>query len=297
MSVDGTEAKNPIDPEQLVQLMETADRLVVRESPEEESSILFESNNRADLEALARCLGIEIPEEGIHCMCSGSPAIYLYRDEEELVELTNHHGFSLRCSLWDSDAIIANTEKWLSWFDVHGMDGPRREVEALQVQEAEQHRNWEKWAGAMPACISEVWNGMIEQCGGTDFSILRNALEAALPAKEDQIRSLFGWYGSGAGPWSGFPSYENTAGELLLGYEISELIGAFDIASATPEMTEGAARLFGGFEFFRRHPEGIHLVPREIKAVFWAFVKDTPDEDKLGRAQRAFAEAAEQDLQ
>lgn len=278
------------DPEKLAELIKTADRLVVKESPIGDSALLFESPDQSDIEALARCLVVQIPEEGVHCMCDGAPAILLYRGDEQVLELTNHHGASVRCSLWDSDVIVANPEKWISWFDVRGMNGPRRELEALQIQEAELQRSWRKWASAMPAGISEAWNPMIEAQGTIDLATLQNALNASIPAHADQVRALFVWNGSGAGPWSGFPSYEEAAEQLLLGYEIPELISAVDPQTATPELIEGAARLFAGFGFFQRHPNGARQLPAELKLAFWNHTKNASDQDKRGRAQRAFAE-------
>jgi hypothetical protein len=39
--------------------------------------------------------------------------------------------------------------------------------------------------------------------------LLSDALRGALPALEGQALALFGWFGSGTGPWNGYPSYES----------------------------------------------------------------------------------------
>jgi len=54
------------------------------------------------------------------------------KDEKLLAQITNHHGKSVRCSLWGSDAVIADAEKWLKWFDDRKIDGPRIEVEEMR---------------------------------------------------------------------------------------------------------------------------------------------------------------------
>lgn len=121
--------EKPVKPKQLYQLIEGADRLIVKDSPLQDAKVLFESTDRKDLDALKRSLVIEKPKEWFYCMCIGTPAIYLYRGDKELGLLTNHHGISVRLSLWSSDAPVMDTEKWLVWFDERSIPGPRKEVE------------------------------------------------------------------------------------------------------------------------------------------------------------------------
>jgi len=156
MRAEETKPERLVNPEKLIQLIAEADRLVVKESPMADSRILYESRNRTDLDALNKSLAVEIPEEWFHCMCIGTTAIYIYKGDEEIAHVTNHHGVSIRCSLWDSDATIVDTERWLSWFDERGIDEPRKEVEELRVQQAESQRNWKKWISAMPEGIQSA---------------------------------------------------------------------------------------------------------------------------------------------
>jgi len=96
--------------------IDKADRLVVRHHPGPDA-ILFESSDRADFEELKETLAlVEFPATGFeHCLCTGNEAIHLYRKGEETVQLTNHHGTSVRCSLWGSDARIVDRNRWLAW--------------------------------------------------------------------------------------------------------------------------------------------------------------------------------------
>ena len=288
MRAEDTQPERPVDPEKLTQLIEKADRLIVKESPLADSKILFESKNKADLDALKQSLTVECPREWFHCMCIGAPAINIYSGNEEVVQLTNHHGFSFRCSLWDSDARIIDTEKWLSWFDERGIGEPRKEVEEMHLREAESQRDWKRWTSATPKGLQPVWEGSLGQFGNVDTMPLRDALNKSIPEKEEQIRALLTWFGSGAGPWSGFPSYESATEELLLDYKVAEIVDALDISKLTPEQTEGAARLFGGWSFSQKHRKGIKSVPRDLKKALWNHVKHTKDKDKLGRAKFAF---------
>ena len=138
-----------IDPKALKALIETADRLVVTVAPTEEweparrSSPLYTTDNKADIEALAEALEVENPKKGVRCGCVGSPAIYLYKGENEIAVITNHHGKSIRYRPWWSDAPIADTEKWLTWFDQRGISGPRREFMEnwMRQEENKKERN------------------------------------------------------------------------------------------------------------------------------------------------------------
>jgi hypothetical protein len=123
-----------------------------------------------------------------------------------------------------------------------------------------------------------------------DITPLRAALEREVPNETSHILALLRWFGSGAGPWSGFPHYESAAEDLLLGYPTAKIVEAIQSTSLGPAQAEGAARLFGGWEFQEQRPGGLEEVPETLKKVLWNHVKDTKDTDKLSRAARAFAE-------
>lgn len=288
MKTEDTKPERPVDPAMLSQLIEKAVRVIVRESPWVDSKILFESKNRTDLDALEQCLLIEKPEEFFHCRCDGTPALFIYSSDGDVVLVTNHHGLSIRCSLWDSNAEIIDIEKWLSWFDERGIDEPRKEVDASRALKARHKRDREKWMSAMPGGLQPVWEGSLGQFGTVDTTQLRNALNRSIPEKEEQIKALLSWFGSGAGPWSGYPSYESAAEELLLDYEIAEIVDVLQISKLTSEQTEGAARLFSGWNLSGKHPDGIKSVTDDLRKILLHHVKNTEDKDKLERIKRAF---------
>src|SRR4030095_4031431 len=128
-------------------------RVVVKQSPISGAKILFESTDQKDVDDLHKSLIVEVPSDWFHCMCIGSPAVYLYERSGDGVQLTNHHGLSIRCSLWTSDARVSDTEKWLSWFDRRGIPGPRQEVAARRAREEASARDWAKWLAAMPKAV------------------------------------------------------------------------------------------------------------------------------------------------
>lgn len=107
-------------PHKLHRAIDEADRLIVRHHVPD-GSVLFESGDRSDFDKLKESLAVvEFPVTGFeHCMCLGEEAIHLYRVGKQTVQLTNHHGTSVRCNLWGSDARIVHQEKWLAWLTQH----------------------------------------------------------------------------------------------------------------------------------------------------------------------------------
>ena len=51
-----------------------------------------------------------------------------------------------------------------------------------------------------------------------------------------RVRALYTWFGAGKGGWSGCPSYEGAAEQLLLAYPVEVLLAALD-ASTWPLRT------------------------------------------------------------
>jgi hypothetical protein len=117
---------------------------------------------------------------------------------------------------------------------------------------------------------------------------LRAPLAKGIPNLHERIRALLTWFGSGAGPWSGFPGYEEVAEDLLLDYSTSDILAAMDEAPLTEAQTEGAARLFGGWTFSQKRPEDRKKLPANWKQTLLAHSLKSTNDDKRGRAERAF---------
>jgi hypothetical protein len=101
---------------------------------------------------------------------------------------------------------------------------------------------------------------------------------------------LLNWFGSGEGPWSGFPSYESTAEELLLLHKTDAILQAIRNTKLTEEQVEGTARLFGGWDFSKQRPNDLSLLPQDLKKRLLEHSLKSGDEDKKDRATRAFGE-------
>jgi hypothetical protein len=121
-----------------------------------------------------------------------------------------------------------------------------------------------------------------------DVEAAEALLEAAVPDPVARVRALYEWFGSGKGPWSGYPSYEGAAEQLLLSYPIEVLLAALDASTDNPTALYGAARLFGGWAFGQtrradRKRCAEPLRQRMLDAVIWH-----GNEDNLGRFRSAF---------
>jgi hypothetical protein len=284
-------AKSPKKPaKDIHEIILKADSLVVRESPMKDAEILFKSNKRDDILSLSNSIDVVVPKPGkwFHCMCIGAPEITLYKHRKPILSLTNHHGRSIRSAIWDSDVEIANADKWIKWFDDRKISFVREEVEEAKAQAFQSSRDWDKWNDSMPVPLRSVYHISKNEIGLTSLEPLAKALEDGIPDQNLRILALLNWFGSGAGPWSGFPSYEEIAEKLLLRYDTKNLLSAVRSVNTSPAQTEGAARLFGGWAFSKERPNDLSQLDPALKAKFWDFTKNTQDKDKLGRAQRAF---------
>lgn len=124
----------PVVPEDLASLLREADRMVVTEGAYDGAKELFTSDKESDLVALSKAFQVEVPEEFAMCACYGSATIYLYKGNELLGHVSDQHGVRIRCSLWDSDVPVVNTEDWLTWFDKRKIKRPRQIFEQERAE-------------------------------------------------------------------------------------------------------------------------------------------------------------------
>jgi hypothetical protein len=277
-----------VQPDALAQLIDRADKVVVYQSGTG-GNVLYESGERADLDALRTALAVNRPEDDVHCMCVGSPMIKLFRDGQEIGRVTNHHAVLLRCNLWKSDAPLKDSETFLKWFDERKIPSPRAEWDENRRRDLEHEAHRKKWLAAMPASLPPLWQAA-EQAHRPDLDPLRAALGKEFPDEHARAMALFAWYGSGAGPWSGYPGYESVAEDLLLDFPTETLLKAIEGRELTPAQTEGVARFFGGWTFSKKRPNDLKLLRAELKKKLLEHSLTGDDEDKHGRARHAFAE-------
>ena len=123
-----------VQTEHLARLIDRADRVVVFAGGPQE----FES--RRDLDELKVALRVTAPPEFRHCLCTGSTQIVFYRRGRQIGSVSNQHCKHLRCSLWLSDAPIADVQAFLGWFDRGQIRWPREEYNENLREAAERDR-------------------------------------------------------------------------------------------------------------------------------------------------------------
>jgi len=170
--------------------------------------------------------------------------------------------------------------------------------EDQKAEKAHQDAGLQRFLAKMPPSIRPFWDADANlQAGiaplGQPMEDLRAAFSSANPDRDAAIRTLLVWFGSGAGPWSGFPGYEIIAEQLLLTYPTDSIIRAAQAPDASGELLEGSARYFAGWEFYKRYPTDVALIPTSLKQRLFEHTLhtgDVADDDRRARAKRAFAE-------
>jgi hypothetical protein len=272
----------------LSKLIDSADRIVVKQGFSAGSRVLFESARRRDLDELKASLKVALPKEWIRCGCAGSPAIYLFSGDRQVGLITNHHGEMIRVGLWDTDAPLADPSAFLDWFEKRGIAGLKEEYARNRRLEETFGAAHRKWIEAMPSAIKPLWEKALESSRWFKDGELRDALARGIPDRDERVRAVFAWYGSGMGQWSGFPSYEAFAQELLLEYPTTELVTALGGRKLNSAELEGAARLFGAWPFSFDRPKDLALLPANLKRQLRAHCLASPDEYKRKLAGTAF---------
>jgi hypothetical protein len=205
-------------------------------------------------------------------LCYNCHQLYVYKDDKELV------GLGAAGSPKFLNSLLAAANVPLSQTDTE-------EQQAAERKKAEDDQN--RWLAAMPASIKPLWPGVADQMFPNVFP-LRGPLAEEYPDVTKRILKLLEWYGNGAGPWSGYPSYEDAATDLLHDYPTKTILAAIQSSTLSDAQTEGAARFFGSWDFSKRRPGDLALLPDSLKKTLLEHSLKSSDTDKQGRAKHAF---------
>jgi len=254
----------------------------------------------AELAELRECL--RIASSGLHCMCMGGPVLEVSGEDGVRATITLHHGQSIRWdSEWRSDAELADGRRLIEWLAARGVRGPLEEVEASQASARESARSLERWRMAAPQCLQALWSELVRQdglwgalpdgraLGASPEALARamSALRATYRSEDDAILALLAWYGQGAGPWSGHPSYELTAENLLWEFPTASIVRAL-ARPVGPAHLEGAARYLCGWHFGRLRAAERRLVPGKLVEQLRAHMAESPHQENSAWLPAAF---------
>jgi len=168
------------------------------------------------------------------------------------------------------------------------LPAPAQSEESNAAEQKLNDENRTRWVAAMPKSLQQFWSPASWQQPSVNVTPLRAPLAEEFPDPSQRILALLGWYGSGAGQWNGFPSYEIAPDQLLLDFTTVDIVAAINKGPLTDAQTEGAARFFAGGNFARQRD--LKTLPPEIKKLLLEHSLKSTDADKLRRAQKAFGE-------
>jgi hypothetical protein len=259
----------------------------------EEEKTLLEVGDPKDVAGFAGLIEIAPDESGFHCMCCGNPTLEFYEGDKLIVSLGYHHSISLRWAggPWKGDGLLTpkSSEAIVRWLADRKVTGPKEEKEESLREQKKSEASREKWLKTMPVSLKPFWESMGNPMDRPNEKEMSRALEEQIPDPSERILVLLEWFGSGQGPWSGYPAYESTAEDLLLTFQTEEILGAIRKGELTPGQSEGAARLFGGWDFRRLRPEDGKKLDADLKKRFLEHSLKSDDEDKKDRAKAAFS--------
>lgn len=281
-SIDRFEGGSPSGGGSLSAIVASATRVRCREPVEPE--ILYETEDRDEIAALAAALRTEPPSESRrYCMCLGT-LVFEFEGPRPLVA-TLHHGESLRWGGSGGDLTLLDPAAVMDWLSARGIGFVREQYEADRRRAEEDEARARRWRAVLPASMVPFFNG--EWSEHLDFlPRLTAAIEAELPDPIERARVLLDLFGNEAVSWSSYPGYEGDAERLLLGFPLAVLLAA--IGDAPDERRrEGAARLFSSVEFGRQRAADLAKIPEELRQRLLAHVDASPDQDKRLDARAA----------
>ncbi len=306
-------ATHPVNPTELRVALSRSDKVIVFDGTpalyvdggQAPQPILYSSDSAKDIRELRDAFSVQTPDEWFMCACAPIVDVALFRNGQRIGLISIYEGIAVGFNDWDGNAWPIDQEKLLRWFDRRGVTEPRRTVELQREQEATSAKASEQWSKAIPAPLRPAWQKALEaedkkfKIGSAldaleaAADIMQPAFAAAFPDRNTRIRALFSWFGSGRGPWSGYPMYEDVPARLLLRYQLPELLAALQHPHLAAAQLEGAARFFAGYNhgWLFKEPNDFRLLdqlPNDLKKALLNHVLKSSDPDKVDRARHAF---------
>lgn len=243
-------------------------------------SVFYETTSREEIASLEAALRTGAPL-GAHCMCPGTILIDAERGDATTT-ITLHHGETLRWDGSPGNIPLVSPDAAMDWLSARGVTFVRAEWEAArQAADVAQARE-ERWRAAMPASMVPFHDptGLYSQPSAECSA----ALERELPDPVTRARRMLELFGSGAGPWTGFPGYEQMPLHVLFAIPLETILAA--IGDPTdPRIREGAARLFSDWRFATKRADDLARLPPSLRQVLLAHVEADTFEDKKERAR------------
>ncbi|HTT98582.1 MAG TPA: hypothetical protein VMF58_11075 [Rhizomicrobium sp.] len=146
-----------------------------------------------------------------------------------------------------------------------------------------------RWLAVMPPALRSTWDAQDPYEPIPDAAPFRAPLAKAIPDERERILTLLKWYGTDTDLWSGYSAYEDIPGDLLLDYPTARILEVAQSSALDNAQTEGLARFLAGWDFRKKRPNDLALVPPALKQTLLAHSLKSGDDDKKERARRAFS--------
>lgn len=274
---------------ELFAAIDQADEMIIYSDGFKRDGVIYWSSNRRDFEQLKSAITLKHNGGPFVRACMDGPEIALLKKNKEIASVWNHEGTAIGSSVWKGDWQTNDPDRWLKWFDARGMKYARELFNDTQDRQRKREIDEARWLSTMPSSLQPLWPAALKQYEPLvkfpDLKPLNTALAAQFPDQQGRIRALMAWYGSGAGPWSGFPAYEQIAEKLLRQYPTTELIESIEARNLTDKELEGAARILGGWTAV---PDTTPI-PLDLRQVLLEHCLKSSDQDKIDRAKKAFS--------
>lgn len=272
----------------LFALIDQADEMIVYSEGFKREFVVYRSFNRKDFDELKSAITLRPNGGPFVCACMDGPEISLLKDHQEIAAIWNHEGTAIGSSVWQGDWENTDPDRWLRWFDGRDMKFVREMFAQTQSTEKQAVVDEQRWLKAMPSSVKPLWPTARQQydppTGFSDLKPLNDALAQQFPDTTERIRALLAWFGSGAGPWSGFPGYEEIAAKILRQYPTAEIIKAVNGRELGEQEIEGTARILGSWTPIADEAQ----IPSDLRRRLLEHCLKSSDQDKVGRARRAF---------
>jgi hypothetical protein len=251
--------------------------------------VRLDTSDPASLTELRGCLRIiEDPKSFGHLLTIGDHRLELMAGDEQLATLEVLCWVAVRWpSVWKHDAWLADPRRFETWLTSRGVPDAQHRREADERRKAERRAAVARWEHAMPPCLRTLWPERLGDMN-PDIAAARELLAVAVPDPVERVRVLYEWFGSGAGPWSGFPAYEAVPERLLREYPVQTLIDAVSTQTTTEAGLLGAARLFADWNFGRSRRADRSRCPEALRTRMLVRVEQQGISDNLERFRRAF---------
>lgn len=208
-------------------------------------------------------------------LCYQCAQMEVYEDDKELADLSASGSADILNSLLKKAGVPLS----FVFSDAY--------IKQQKAEQAKSEADWKHWLAATPESLQPF----LTNAASAGISFGNNPeveLGKEIPDENKRILVLLAWYGSGAGPWSGFPSYEEMPDELLLRFPTSKIISVIQSTSMSAAQMEGAARFFGGWDFTHTRPNDLKLLPVDLKKKLLDQALKSKIEYNVERARNAF---------